>query len=183
MHFGSSGFVQELHGALQLGAADDGVVHEEKFLALYQFRHRDHLHLGDLISHLLLLRHEGPGPGRGVFNERPCERLVALIGVAYGMRHAGVGHSRNEIHVGHGAVLHLLARHDLAVAVAHDLNVDPLIVGVGVTVVGPQERADLHLVSGRREDLPAVSCNFQDLGRPQFVRSVIAKLLVREALE
>ena len=54
MNFFCTRVVQKLHGFLQLGAADDGVVHKEELLALNQLGNGDLLHLGYLIAHALI---------------------------------------------------------------------------------------------------------------------------------
>ena len=145
MHFRRAGLVQEFHRALQLRAADDGVVHEEELFALDELRHGDLLHLGDLIAHGLIGGQEGARPGRRVLDEGAGKGLAAAVGVADGVGNAGIRHARYIVDLRQAPALHLVARHDLAVAAAHDLHIDALVVGVGVAVVGPEEGADLHV--------------------------------------
>ena len=54
MHLLRAAFVQEVHRLPQLGAANDGVVHEQQLLALNQLGHGDLLHLRHLVAHLLI---------------------------------------------------------------------------------------------------------------------------------
>ena len=163
MHFLRAAFVQEVHRLPQLGAPDDGVVHEQQLLALNQLRHGDLLHLRHQIAHLLIGGGEGTGPCGGVLDEGTGEGLVGLVCVADGVGQTGVRHARHEVHVRHGAGFHFLAGHDLAVAVAHDLHVDALIIGVGVAVIGPEKAADLHFLTRRRDGLIAVPGQGHDL--------------------
>ena len=78
---------------------------------------------------------------------------------------------------------HLVPGHDLPVAVAHDLYIDPLVVGVGIAVVGPQEGADLHLLAGGREGLDAVGSDADDFPGAQLIGVGIAQLVVGKGLE
>ena len=58
---------------------------------------------------------------------------------------------------------------DLPVAVAHELHVHTLVVGVGVAVVGPEEGADAHLLPRRGQLLPALGAHPDDLPGAQLV--------------
>ena len=79
--------------------------------------------------------------------------------------------------------MYLVPGHDLPVAVAHDLHIHPLVVGVGVAVVGPKEGANLHLLSGGGEGLPAAGRDPYDLPGAQLVGVMVAQLMVGEGLE
>ena len=183
MHFLRAAFVQEVHRLPQLGAPDDGVVHEQQLLALNQLRHGNLLHFRHQIAHLLICGSEGTGPGGGVLDEGTGEGLMGLVCVADGVGQTGVRHARHEVHVRHGAGFHFLAGHDLAVAVAHDLHVFALVVGVGVAVVRPQEGADLHFRAGGGQLSKAVRRHFHDLPGAKLVMVLIAQLVVGEGLE
>ena len=99
------------------------------------------------------------------------------------MGDAGVGDAGHIVHLGQLAPGHLVPGHDLAVAVAHDLYIHPLVVGVGIAVVGPQEGADLHLLAGGREGLDAVGSDADDFPGAQLIGVGIAQLVVGKGLE
>ena len=99
------------------------------------------------------------------------------------MGDAGVRHPGHIVHLGQLAPGHLVPGHDLPVAVAHDLYIDPFVVGVGIAVVGPQEAADLHLLAGGGEGLEAVSGDADDLTGAQLVGVVVVQLVVGKGLE
>src|SRR5699024_10464017 len=109
--------------------------------------------------------------------------LAAAVCEADGVGHAGVGYTGHIVHLGQLTLLDLVPGHNLAVAVAHDLHVDALVVGVGVAVVGPEEGADLHLVPGGGQGGPAVGGDPDDLPGAQLVGVVIAQLVVGKGLE
>ena len=178
-----AGFIEEFHRLPELGAPDDGVVHEEKLLALDELRDGDLLHLGHLVPHVLALGHEGPGPGGGVFYEGPGEGLAAAVGEADGVGDAGVRDPRHVVHLRELAPLDLVPGHDLAVAVAHDLHIHPLVAGIGIAVVGPEKGADAHVLPRGGEGLPAFGGNFHNLLGAQLVGVLIAQLVVGEGLE
>ena len=183
MDFLGAGLVEEFHRLPQLGATDDRVVHKEKLLALNELRHGNLLHLGHLVAYLLIGGHEGAGPGGGILHEGTGKGDVAGVGVADGVGQTGVGNAGHIVHIlGHIPLL-VGPGHDFAVAVAHDLHVDPLVVGVGVAVIGPQEGADLHVLSGGGEGLKAVGGDLYNLPGAQLVGVLIAQLVVGEGLE
>ena len=148
MHLRRAGAVQEFDRFTKLRAAHDGVVHKEEFLALDQLRHGDLLHARHFAAHLLILGHERARPGRGILDEGARKGLAALVCIAHGVRHAGIRHTGDEVNIGHAARF-LVARHDRAVAIAHQLDVHAFVVGVRIAVIGPQEGADLHLLARR----------------------------------
>ena len=133
---------------VQLGTADDGVVYKQQLLVLNELGNGNLLHFGHLVADLLVGRHKGAGPGGGIFDEGAGKVGLALVGVADGVGDAGVGNAGHIVHIGTLAALFLIPGHDGAVAVAHELHIDPFIVGVGIAVVGPQEGADLHFLAG-----------------------------------
>ena len=94
------------------------------------------------------------------------------------MRHAGIRHARDVVHIGQAALCELLPRHDVAVMVAHDLDVHALVIRVGVSVVRPEEAADLHLLARGRDGLVAVSRQRHDLARAELVGVLIAELVI-----
>ena len=183
MDFRRTGVVQELDGFPQLGAANDGVVHEQQLLALDEFRDGDLFHFCHTVPDFLRIRCEGTGPGGGVFHEGSCKRLVAVVGVADGVGHTGIGNTGHEIHVGESAPLHFATGHGLTVAVAHDFHVFAFVIGVGVAIIGPQEGADLHFLSCGGQGLPAVGGDHDDLAGAKLVNTFAAQLLVGEGLK
>ena len=99
------------------------------------------------------------------------------------MRQAGVRHACNVVHIRQRSLFQLILSHDLAVAVAHDLDVDALIVGVRIAVIAPEKRADLHVLPGGRERFKAVRRNAHNLVRAELIGVLIAQLVVGERLE
>ena len=106
-----------------------------------------------------------------------------MIGIAHGVRHAGIRHAGDEVHVGHAAALGLVARHDRAVAIAHQLDVHALVVGVRIAVIGPQKGADLHLLARRRERFKAARVQADDLAGSKLVGVLIVELVVGEGFK
>ena len=148
MHFLGAGLVQEIHSLPKLGAPDDGVVHQQQLLALDQLRHRDLLHFRNQVPDLLVGGHKGTGPGGSILDEGPGEGLVGEVGITDGVGQAGIRNTCHIVHIRQGPVLFLFPGHDLTVAVTHELHIYPFIVGVGITIVAPQEGADLHFLAG-----------------------------------
>ena len=183
MHFLRAGFIEELDRFAQLRAADDGVVDEHQLLAFDELRNRNLLHLGDLIAHLLIGGREGTRPGRGVLDERTGKGLVALVRVADGVRHAAVRHARDVIDVRHAALRGFARGHDLAVAHAHELDVLTLVVGVGIAVIRPEERADAHVRAGGGEGFAGIGRQADDFLGAQLVMVGVAELVIGEGLE
>ena len=108
---------------------------------------------------------------------------MAGVGIADGVGQAGVGHAGHIVQVlGHAPLLVVLS-HALAVAIAHDLYVHALVVGVGVAVVGPEEGTDLHVLPRLGQGLPAVGSDLYDLTGAQLVGILIAQLVIGEGLE
>ena len=99
------------------------------------------------------------------------------------MGDARVGDAGHVVHLGQDPPLPLAPGHDGAVAVAHDLHVDPLVVGVGVAVVAPEEGADFHLLARGGEDIKAVGPDADNLPGAQLVGVFVAQLVVGEGLE
>ena len=99
------------------------------------------------------------------------------------MRKAGVGNTRHVVDVGSRAVGHGVAGHDLAVAVAHHLDVLAFVVGVRITVVRPEEGAQTHLLGSGRENLDALGRDLDDFLRSELIVVLVAELVVDEALE
>ena len=111
------------------------------------------------------------------------KRGARLVGVADGVRHAGVGHAGHCSRPGQRPGGALVARHDGAVAIAHDLDVFALVIRIGIPVVHPEERADLHLVAGGRHGLKALGRDAHDLAGPELVGVLVPELVVDEALK
>ncbi len=113
--------------------------------SLNEFGHRNLLHLGDAIADLLVRGHEGARPGRRVLDEGTGKGLAAAVGEADGVGNTGIRYAGHVVDLRQPSPGDLVPGHDLTVAVAHHLDVDALVIGVGITVVGPQECADAHL--------------------------------------
>ena len=99
------------------------------------------------------------------------------------MGDARVGYACDKLDIGHRAGQHLVACHDLAVAIAHDFDIDALIVRVGITVIRPKEGADLHFLLGGRKGFAAVRCESYDLGGTEVAHPVIAELFIGEGFK
>ena len=158
-----TGLIEEVHRFPELGAPDDGIVHKQQLFPLNQLGNGDLLHFGHLVADLLVGRGEGPGPGGGVLYKGAGKGFAAAVGEADGVGDAGIRHTRHIVHFGEPALGHLVASHDLAVAIAHDLHIDALVIGVGVAVIGPEKAADLHFLTRRRDGLIAVPGQGHDL--------------------
>ena len=70
VHFLRPVIVEPLDRVFQLGAADNGIIAEQDAFPVDQFPDRDQLHARDQVPDRLVLGHEAPGPGGGVFHER-----------------------------------------------------------------------------------------------------------------
>ena len=99
MDFLCTAGIEEFGGFTKLGAADDGIIDEEQTLALDEIVNGDELHVGNLIADLLIGRHEGTGPGRGVLDERTGEWDALLVGIAYSVGSTGVGDTGNDVDI------------------------------------------------------------------------------------
>lgn len=183
VHCLRAGAIEELDRFAQLRTAHDGVVHEQELLVLDELGHRDLLELRHLVAHVLVLRHERTLPGGRVLDERAAERSLALGRVADGMRCARIGDSCHVVELGDAHLFGLVARHDRAVAVTHDLDIHAFVGGRGIAIVGPEEGADLHVFASGRERFVAISRDVHDLGGAQFVDRFVIDLLVGERLE
>ena len=175
--------VEELHRLPQLGAPDDAVIHKEELFALDELVDGDLLHFSHPIPLLLVGGHEAAGPGGGVFDKGAGKGDAALVGIADGVGGAGIRNAADIVNVLGGAVFLVGLGQQGAVAVAHDLHVDPLIVGVGVAIIGPQEGTHPHLLLRRQEGLPPGLGDLYHLCRAQLVGVVVAHLLVGEGLK
>ena len=97
MYLFCAALVQEFRCFSQLCAADDGIVDEKHAAVLYQIADGNQLHFGNQVPLALYGRHEGTGPGRGVFNKGPGEGDAGGIGITDGMRGSGVRYARYDI--------------------------------------------------------------------------------------
>ena len=137
MHAAGSVLIQELDRLAELCTADDGVVDEQQILVGDKIVHGYLLHLGDLVAVALLSRHEGARPCGRVFDERARKVLAAAVGIADGVRRAGIGNAADVVDLNIADILLVVIRHDSAVAVAHDLDVHTLVGRGRVAVVAP----------------------------------------------
>ena len=184
MHFLGAVGIQELYRFTHLRSSDDAVVYEQELLPLDEFVHGDKLHLCNLVSHGLALRHEAARPGGGILYKRTCERDTAAVCVAYRVGNAGIRDAADEIHVRQCAVLDIVLRHDLAVAGTHGLHGDSLVDRVRIAVVGPQEGADPEvLLAALAEHFRALGGDLHDLSGEHLAVDVVAQLLECEALK
>ena len=151
MHGLGTALIQELNGLPQLGAADDGVIHKQQVLVLDQLVHGNLLHLGDLVPVRLVGRHEAAAPGGGVLDEGPGKGRSAAVGVADGVGRTGVRHTADVVDRVIPAGFLVVVRHDRAVAVAHLLHVHAFVGGGGISVIAPEEGADLLFLSGSHQ--------------------------------
>ncbi len=103
---------------------------------------------------------------------------MGFVGIADGVGQTGVRYTCYEIHLRQRAVFRFLPGHDLAVAIAHDLYVDPLIIGVRVAVIGPQEGTDLHFIPGGGKLLHAVRGDPDNFTGTKFIIVGIPQLMI-----
>ena len=97
MYFPGAAVIQEFCSLPHLCSADDGIVDQQQAAVLNQIMHRNQLHLGDQVPLFLNGGHEGPGPGRRIFNERTGKRYARFIGVADGVSRSGVRYAGHSI--------------------------------------------------------------------------------------
>ena len=99
MNLAGSALVQEFCCFSQLGAADNGVVNQEKTLVTNQGIDRNQLHFRNQVTLTLVLRHKGTGPGWCVFNKGTGKGNAGFIGIADSVGNAGIGNSGHNIRV------------------------------------------------------------------------------------
>ena len=109
--------------------------------------------------------------------------LPALVGVADGVGRAGIRNAAHIVDLAHIPPLPVRPGQNGAVAVTHGLYVDPLVVGGGIAVVGPEEGADPLLRAGGLELAQLVWGHLHDLAGAQLLFKDIAQLLVGEGFE
>ena len=181
MDFFGTALIQELSRLAELGTAHDGIVDQKQLLLINQRLHRNQLHAGDQISLLLIRRHKGTRPGRGIFDEWSCKRNLGLICIADCMGNSGIRHACNEIRVDIASRI-ALRQHRSAV-VTHLLDVDALIRRRRVSIVNPEERTDLHFFLRRHKHLDALRRNKVDLSWSQFVVIGVAQVQIRKVFK
>ena len=89
MDFLSTVGVQELNGFAELSASYNAVVDKQELFTLDKLVNGNKLHLCNLVSHGLALRHEAAGPCGGVLYKWACERNAASVCVTDCVRNAG----------------------------------------------------------------------------------------------
>ena len=165
MYFPGAAAVEKLRGFPKLRASHDGIVDQKQAPVLDQIVNGDQLHFGDQVAPALQGGHERAGPGGRIFDKRPGIRDTGGIGIADGMRDAGI---RNA---GHDIGLHAAGvppRQGAAAVIAHLLHADPLVGGGGIAVVDPEESADLHFLSRRHKRPDALRGHDDDLAGAQI---------------
>ena len=136
--------IKPLNGVLKLCAPDDGILAEQQSLALDQLADGDEFHPGDQVSHVLVLGHETPRPGGGIFDKRTAIWQVNRVGITNRVARTGIGYSGDDVH------LYVVCLSECgAAAISHVLDIDILVVGGRVTVINPQEGANLHFIARR----------------------------------
>ena len=145
--------------------------------------HGNLLHFRHPVPFLLVGGHKAPGPGGGILDKGPGKGNAALIGIANGVGGAGIGHPADIIDILGHPFLPVGLGQAHPVAVAHDLHVHALIVGVWVAVIGPQKGADLHLFFRRQEGLPTTLRDLHHFCRTQLIGVMVAHLLVGKGLK
>ena len=184
MDFLSTVGVQELNSFAELSASYNAVVDKQELFTLDKLVNGNKLHLCNLVSHGLALRHEAAGPCGGVLYKWACERNAASVCVTDCVRNAGIRNAADEVNIGQVAALDIVFSHDLAVSGAHGLNGDSLVYRVGVAVVCPQEGADLEVVDVTlAEHLCALGRYLHDLAGEHFTVDSVSQLLECEALK
>ena len=163
--------IQEFRRLAQLGAAHDGVVNEKQALVADQGFDRNQLHARNEIALRLTRRHERARPCGRVFDERAGKGNAGTVGIADGMRRAGIRHTGHQIAGDIVAIGKLFAA-----VVTHLLHVHTLIGGSGIAVVHPEERADLHSVARLHKLLHALCRDAHNLAGAKFPCMRIAKV-------
>ena len=183
MHFFCTAFIKKIHRSLQLGATNDGIIHQQQLFALNQLRHRNLLLFRHLATDPLVTGRERTAPGGGVFHIGSGKGCVALIGIADGVGNAGIRNAGHIVHFRVGAIGHFVTGHDLTVAIAHDFHIHAFVIGVGIAIIGPQEATDFHLFTGRREGLVAVFGHLYDLLGAKLVQVLVTQLVISKGFK
>ena len=128
------------------------------------------------IAHFLILRHKASGPCRRVFHERTCKRYAGLVRIADGMCCAGIRNTRHRVKS--FWIDRVVLGQNSAAVIAHLFYVFPLIVGGRISIIRPEERADLHLFSGGRLFNHLVRRNQHNFPRSQFLIFAVTQIQV-----
>ena len=91
--------LQTEYGIFHLGSAYNGVVAEKQPFAVNLLLDRNQLHFGDQIAERLILRHETPGPCRGVLDERTVIGFSGGVGVTDGVGDSRVGDTADGVNI------------------------------------------------------------------------------------
>ena len=163
--------VEKLRAVTELGAADNAVVAEKHPLVLQYCRVRNQLHLGHEIAGLLIDRHEGPRPGRGVLAYSPLVRNLVTLGITYCHTDSAVWNATGVIDLGV-----ILLAHYAAGLIPHILNIASLVEAGRETVINPEEGAYLHPLVRLAEDLISVSLDSDNLARTYVMLDFVIQI-------
>ena len=112
-----------------------------------------------------------------------CKGNAASVGISDSMRNTRIGNAADIINIGKTSVLDICLCHYLAVAHSHSLNVYPLINGVGIAVICPEECADAHFICSWAESFAGGGSDLHDLSGLQFLVDLISQLLESKGLK
>ena len=163
--------VQKVRRSAQLGAAHQRIVDKHQPLVADHFIQRDQLHVRDEVASALVLRHKRARPRVRVFDERPGQGQLGSVGIADGVRRSRIGQSRHG--VGGDVVPHGERR---TAAIAHVFDVQPLVDGGRVSVIYPEEGADVRLAAGRADDVDAFRRHKIDLAGAEFPVKFVSEI-------
>ena len=96
---------------------------------------------------------------------------------------SGIRHTAHIVNVHGSSLLHIPIRNGGTVAIAHDLHIDTLIGGGGITVVTPQKRTDLHLFAWLCKLRHGIRCQLYDLAGAKLFDMLIAQLGISKLLK
>ena len=127
----------------QLRTSDDRVITEYNTFAVDKIGIRNQFHLCDQLAQFLRRRSETTRPCGCIFHNTSFIRNFLTFGITQSHTDTRVGNGRNKIG------LHIVFFSHLATALKpHTIYILTLVLTHGVTVIYPQERANLHFFIG-----------------------------------
>ena len=134
MHFKRAALIKTLRNILELSAAYNRIITEQKAAPANLLVYRNQLHFGDKVTRGLRLRHETARPCRRVFHKRSQIRFARLVRIADCVRNSGIRNAAHRI------AFHIIAAcHQRAVAVTNRFRIGAFVVRRGIAEVNPEK--------------------------------------------
>ena len=175
MNFLGSASVKVVCCFAKLSSANDRIINQKNLFTFNQLLNRNELHMCNLISDILICRHEGTRPGWCVLNKWTCKRNAAFVCITYGVGSSTVRNSGDSIRVN---IVLVAACKITAAVVAHCFNVYALVAGSRVAVVNPEEGTDLHFLTRLLENFHLISIKENNFCRTELMMIRIAQVHV-----